>query len=300
MEPTVAIILLNYNGEKDTIECLNSLKKIDYKNYFIIIVDNHSNQESIETLRNSKSTFAFQLLESKTNNGFAAGNNIGIRAALEQRADYIVLLNNDTLVEKDFLSKLLKPFEEDKDCGVTTSTIYYEENRKKIWCAGGEFNPRTFKVTLIGYGKKRDCVTDKIKEITFATGCCMCIKREVFEQVGCLNEKYFMYEEDSEFCYRVIYAGWKLYYAPEAVIYHKISASTGGKAEKASALTQYYMVRNKMIFIREYAKGFNKLRSYIYNITMYIYYCFKGYMDLKFVIKGIGDFLAGIRGKRDE
>ena len=125
----------------------------------------------------------------------------------------------------------------------------------------------------------------------------MCIKSELLQSIGFLDEQFFLYEEDTEFCYRVIQSGWKIYYAPQSIVYHKVSSSTGG-GEKASPLTQYYMVRNKMIFISEYARGVNRIRAYMHSLAMYGYYCLKGYMDIRYVGWGLWDFRAGIKGKR--
>ena len=297
MGALAVIILLNYNGEKDTIECLNSLKRLTYDNYLVLVVDNHSSNQSVQALRDCQVELGFEMLEADENNGFSAGNNIGIKFALEHQADYIVLLNNDTLVEPDFLERLLEPFEVCDRCGLTTSTIYYEDDRKKVWCAGGEFNQNTFKVTMLGNGNTEYHVPAAIKEVTFSTGCCMCIKAELLQSIGFLDEHFFLYEEDTEFCYRVIQSGWKIYYAPQSIVYHKVSSSTGG-GEKASPLTQYYMVRNKMIFISEYARGVNRIRAYMHSLAMYGYYCLKGYMDIRYVGWGLWDFRAGIKGKR--
>lgn len=296
MGALAVIILLNYNGEKDTIECLNSLKRITYENYLVLVIDNHSSNQSVQALRDCQADLGFEMLEANENNGFSAGNNIGIKFALEHQADYIVLLNNDTLVEPDFLEKLLEPFQICDRCGLTTGTIYYENDRKRVWCAGGEFNQKTFKVTMLGNGNTEYHIPTAIKEVSFSTGCCMCIKAELLESIGFLDERFFLYEEDTEFCYRVIQSGWKIYYAPQSIVYHKVSSSTGG-GKKASPLTQYYMVRNKMIFISEYARGLKRIRAYMHSLAMYGYYCLKGYMDIRYAGRGIWDFRAGIKGK---
>lgn len=110
MGALAVIILLNYNGEKDTIECLNSLKRITYENYLVLVVDNHSSNQSVQALRDCQADLGFEMLEANENNGFSAGNNIGIKFALEHQADYIVLLNNDTLVEPDFLENCWSHF----------------------------------------------------------------------------------------------------------------------------------------------------------------------------------------------
>lgn len=296
MSPLVAIILLNYNGEEDTIQCLKSLQKIQYDNYCLIVVDNHSEEPSIAALKRAQEKIYFELIESKENRGFSAGNNIGIVRALEKKAEYMLLLNNDTIVCPDFLNKLIQAFGEYPHCGISTGTIYYEYDRNKVWYAGGRFNPKTFKAEMLGYGMKAYDLASDMEEVTFATGCCMCIRAQMLKEIGMLNEKFFLYEEDSEYCFRAQEKGWKIYYVPQAVIYHKVSASTG-KGRKASPTTQYYMVRNRYIFIKENAKKCYRKRAYLYSLTMYIYYCMKGYMSIRYVSMGIWDFIKGISGK---
>ncbi len=298
MEPLAAIILVNYNGEKDTIECLESLSHVAYKNFFTIVVDNASSEHSVEVLRKCQGKYSFELYESENNMGFSAGNNIGIRTALAKGAEFVILLNNDTIVEPDFLTKLIRVFQADERCGLSTGTIYYESNRRKIWYAGGIFNSGNFKTVMRGYGKEDYSFPSAPECISFASGCCMCIKAEAVQSIGYLDETFFMYEEDTEFCFRLLANGWKIYYEPRAVIYHKVSASTGC-SEKASPLTQYYMVRNRYKFIRARAEGLNKVRAYFYSFAMYSFYCLKGYMDWKYVFLGLWDFSKGIQGKSD-
>lgn len=298
MNPLVAVILVNYNGEKDTIKCLESLQQLSYSDYMIIVVDNNSNISSKKILREVQSRLCFKLIESEVNGGFAAGNNLGIVYALEKNAEYIVLLNNDTVVEKDFLEKLIEVGQNDPACGICTGTIYYEDERNKVWCAGGSFNPKTFKAELTGAGQKDYVRPSEAQEITFACGCCMCIKAELLKKDGLLAEDFFMYEEDVEFCYRVRKAGWKIYYAPSAVIYHKVSASTGGM-KKPSALTQYYTVRNRFLFIRSSAMGIWRYVSYGYSLAMYTYYCMIRYFDLKYLGIALRDFKRNVWGKSD-
>lgn len=297
-EKLVAIILVNYNGTRDTLTCLESLKNISYENYYVIVVDNYSKKNEIDLLKKSQSLFGFEMLTAESNRGFSAGNNLGIQKALEKGAEYILLLNNDTVVHVDFLKNLLRAFDEDEKCGIATGTIYFENDRKKVWCAGGKFNDRTFKASMLGYGKRDYKVPNSIKDISFATGCCMCIKSNVVREIGMLDEDFFLYEEDTEFCFRARKNGWKIKYSPESVIYHKVSASTGG-GEKASPITQYYMVRNKFLFIKRYADNGTKVKAYVHSLAMYGYYCVKGYMGLFYVYKGFKDFLKNVKGKVD-
>ena len=253
----VAIIILNYKNSKDTIECVESLEKIKYKNFEIIIVDNDSRDESIKTLR-SYFKDKYIVLESNKNGGFAYGNNVGIKYALDNGADYILLINNDTTVEKNFLDVLVETAEKDKNIGITTGLIMNYYDRNKIWYNGGEIDWNKF----YGYHlneRGNFSTVEEIKEITFATGCLMLIKKEVFETVGLLPEEYFMYYEDVDFCVMVKNNGYKIIYNSKSKIYHKVSASSG---EEESPFAIEWNTRNRMKFYKKYKDlGSNKIKG---------------------------------------
>lgn len=243
----VAIVILNYKNSKDTIECVESLERISYKNFEIVIVDNDSRDGSIELLKNQFKDKHI-ILDSKKNGGFAYGNNVGIKYALKNGADYILLINNDTTVEENFLDVLVETAEKDKNIGISTGLImnYYDKN--KVWYNGGEIDWNKF----YGYhlNERGNLSTlEEEKEITFATGCLMLIRKEVFETIGLLPEEYFMYYEDVDFCAMVKNKGYKIIYNSKSKIYHKISASSG---EEESPFAIEWNTRNRMKFYRKY------------------------------------------------
>ena len=133
---------------------------------------------------------------------------------------------------------------------------------------------------------------EKAVEVTFASGCCMCIPSAVVRNVGLLDESYFLYEEDVDYCFRLRQKEIKIYYVPKAIIYHKVSSSTS-KTRKMSGTTQYYMIRNKYFFIKKYYKGCRKIIPYIHSFMMYTYYCLRYGMEVKYIVWGICDFLQG-------
>ena len=225
-EPFVAIILLNYCNYKDTIACVETLKKIEYSNYLIIIVDNHSPNESLEKLNELKDS-QIRIVDSGKNGGFAYGNNIGIQCALENGSDYVLLINNDTLVEPDFLSKLVDNGVYKANGDIISCRIMYNFDRNKVWYAGGEIDWNNLRATHLGINEKTD-LNDKMREISFVSGCCMLISRSCIERVGMLPEEYFMYYEDMDYCQHAKEEGAKLIYVPSSVIYHCVSASGGG------------------------------------------------------------------------
>lgn len=271
----VSIILLNYKGYQDTKECINSLKEIDYKNFNIIVVDNESGDGSLEKLQKDfVSTAGVELyfIPSGKNGGFAYGNNIGIKYALENGSDYVVLLNNDTLVEKDFLNILVEEAENHKDAGVVTGKILYESKRDSVWFGGGEINWNRF------YGFHSHYEDERY--ITFSTGCLMLIRKEALQKVGLLPEEYFMYYEDVDFCAMLQDAGFKIYYTPRSIIYHKVSASTGGEE---SPFAVYLNTKNRLRFMNKYKNkpGYHKGKAFFYLTRVPIL--------MKYIVKGRGD-----------
>ncbi|QQG41083.1 MAG: glycosyltransferase family 2 protein [Candidatus Levyibacteriota bacterium] len=257
----VSIVIVNFNGKKDTFQCIESVEKLqpaswraNYK-LQIIVVDNGSEEEfkkdEITVLRNEK------------NLGFSGGNNVGIRYALGNGADYVMLLNNDTIVNQHLVEELLKVANLDKRIGVVVPKIYFakghefhrerykeEERGKVIWYAGGVIDWNNVVGIHRGVDKVDHGQYDKVEKTDFATGCCMLIKKEVFEHVGLFDEKYFLYYEDADFSMRAIRGEYKIVYMPKAFLWHINAGSTGGSG---SALQDYYTTRNRMLFGMRYA-----------------------------------------------
>ena len=288
----VAVILVNFNGVNDTVECIKSLSVIKDVEKEIIVVDNHSTDNSVEVLKAVQNKYAFTLLETDENNGFSAGNNIGITYAKNKNADYFLLLNNDTVVKADFLHYLLAGFEFDEKCGLTTGRILYHSMPNTIWYAGGSMNKKIGRTEHFHYGEK-DCTTDLTPQsVTFASGCCMCLSKKLVDNVGFFNEDFFLYEEDVEYCCRIMNAGFLMMYIPSAIIYHKVSASTG----QGSLMSQYYTIRNKYSLIRENF-GANKISAYSYNTLQMLFRCIKKEMSFKCYRAAVRAFWNKEKGK---
>lgn len=296
----VAIVLVNYNGANDTIDCVKSLQKLTYTNYKIIIVDNKSSDDSAEKLAQFSDAEDIVFLRADKNNGFSAGNNIGIQYALNKlHSDYIWLLNNDTVVEPTALSALIEGFKDPKNSNIaiTTAKTYYFKNKTMLWYAGGSISSRTARTEHWSYGAiegDKNLSKEKSKVVTFVSGCCMLIKREVFDRVGTLDEDYFLYEEDADYCLKVLAAGYQMLYCPRAIIYHKVNASTG----KSTGLIQYYSVRNKYWLIKNNYKGLNKFTALTYSTLQMLVRCMKHELDLKYYFKGLNDYRKGKWGKQ--
>ncbi len=269
----IAIVIINYNGEKDTIECLDSLEKIKRNKFTLstIVVDNYP-KNPIKISEEKYSLINLKLIFNKENLGFSGGNNVGIKYALDDGVDYILLLNNDTTVDDDFLTNLFEFLEKEKLSGIAAPKIYFSKGRefhkeryrkedlgKVIWYAGGLIDFRNVIGRHVGVDEVDRGQYNSPRETGFASGCCMLIKKEVFEKIGFLNEKYFLYYEDSEFCLRAKKAGFKVFFAPKSVIWHKNAGSAGGSG---SDLQDYYITRNRLLFGTSYAPLRSKIALY--------------------------------------
>ncbi|MBU3191210.1 glycosyltransferase family 2 protein [Clostridium bowmanii] len=294
LEPLIYIILLNYNGYKDTIECVRSIEKINYENYKLVIVDNNSKDGSEEIFK--KKLQKYKIIQTNCNKGFAGGNNIGIKYAVYEGAQYVLLLNNDTLVEAEFLTNLMDETlkEEDKP-GISIGKIYYNSGIKKIWYAGGGINYLKGESFQIGCGETDDGKYDRKKNVDFATGCMMLINKEVIEKVGYLSEDYFLYYEDTDYCMKVSKAGYKILYCPKSVIYHKVSASTVALSE----IYQFYMCRNRYLFIKRNFKDKYRVIATIYTNIYMVHCIFNGRYNFKNVIKAIKSYHF-FKGKNEQ
>jgi len=215
--PRVAIIVLNYNGLADTSECLRSVGRIDYPTVRVLVVDNHSADDSVAHLR--KEFPHLEILEREANGGFAAGSNTGIRRALTDNIDYVWLLNNDTVVAPDALRHLVTTAEEDASVGVVGCQIYDMTHRTSLRVWGGG------RISLAsGWGGHLRHRVEP-ERLGYLTAASMLIRAQALRQVGLFDEGFFMYCEDIDLCFRLRRGGWKLAVAENAVIYHKEGAS---------------------------------------------------------------------------
>lgn len=243
--PSVAIIIVNWNRKEDTLACLESLSRITYPNARVIVVDNGSSDGSAQAVRG---LFGRAMVIALPQNlRFAGGNNIGLREVLARGDDYALLLNNDTLVEPDFLDHLITAAESDPKIGLAGPKILYCDRPGVIWFAGGVLKASWGYVRHYGLRRPDNGRFDQPKKVSFLTGCCLLIRREVLETVGLLDEGYYLYSEDADYCLRARRAGFELYYEPQARIFHKVSASTGG-AYNLRKWVQRYRSLARLVF----------------------------------------------------
>jgi GT2 family glycosyltransferase len=225
-EPVVFIILVSWNGREVALDCLESLRGIDYRNHVVVFVDNASSDGTADAVR--KRFPQTVIIENDSNRRFAGGNNTGIRYAMEAGARHILLLNNDTIVHREFLSRLVKRVDADDATGAVVPKIYYHDAPERIWYAGGEISFWTGTMKHRGIRETDIGQYDTACSTGYATGCCMLVPAEVVRRVGLLDESYFMYTEDADWSLRIRRNGYTIMYEPEATVWHRLSVSAGG------------------------------------------------------------------------
>lgn len=291
-DPSVAIILVNWNGYAFTVDCLESLRKIDFPDFKIILVDNASQNNEGALL---KSKFPeIDLIENDTNLGFAGGNNVGIRKALDDGYSHVMLLNNDTVVEPDFLGEMLRKFSQNPNLGVVQPLICFLHDRMKIWSAGGKWNQFLCRAITRGDRKNLEEYEARDGSLDWATGCCMLMARSSLLDVGLLNESYFTYFEDVDWSLRFKKKGYDIELASQAVIYHEAGASSKKKHSEGtlSATVFYYHVRNQFFLVRSESQGLQIILAGSYHLARFVlwmgYFCARGrFQKLKAVARGI-------------
>lgn len=259
----VFIVILTYKGDSDTKELLVSLGKLKTGIYdlHVLVVDNYPDLPIKLNIPDYKD-LKLKIIYNKENLGFAKGANVGIDHSLKNGADFVIILNNDTLVDPMFVIELIKVARDSDRIGVVVPKIYfakgfefhkdrYKENEfgKVIWYAGGAIDWKN----VIGNHRGLDEVDkgqfDEDGETQMATGCCFLVKKEVLEKVGLYDDRYFLYFEDADFSERVKKAGYKIMYEPKAIVWHKNAQST----EAGSNLQTYFQTRNRLLFGLSYA-----------------------------------------------
>ena len=298
----VYAILVNWNGKKDTLECIKSIEKLNLKNvdFHLVIVDNDSSDDSVMAFgKLGLKKLDLKVIQNSKNLGFTGGNNVGIRFAIDQRAEYILVLNNDTVVDSDLVKNFLKVFKKDEKVGVATGKIYFykgyefhkerykkEELGKVIWSAGGDIDWKNVYGTNHGVDAIDEGQFEKEGETDFATGACSMFRVSALIESGIYDERYFAYLEDLELSQRIKKKGWKVFYVPKAILWHKVSQSSkiGGE------LNDYFTTRNRMLFGLTYAGARARLALVRESIRLLI----KGREWQK---RGIKDYYLGRFGR---
>lgn len=292
MNKSVYIVLVNYNGKEYLDEFMESLKGQTYSNYRVVFVDSASSDGSAEMFRERWPEC--KAILKKENVGFARGCNIGIEYARRKKADYVLLLNIDTVLEENLLEELVKHSEGKR---VVSPKIYSSRDRVDIWYGGGDLNYETGCHAQYHDERLESSDGTFCHEITFASGCCMLIPMSVINKVGNLDEKFFMYYDDDDLSFRFKKAEVEMRYIFSTSLWHKVGGSYAGKR---SILTEYYFTRNRLYLMRKHK---DVMQTSCHKIAKEIFeqkICKASENDKKYVpyvLRGIFDFYTGKLGK---
>lgn len=243
-------VVLNWNLQDDTMECVDSLLASSYSRLHIVVVDNGSDDGSGPALA-ARYGRQIDLILNRENLGFAAGMNIGIRHALGCGADSVLLLNNDTVIGTEAIEHLLQVSESDAAIGVLGPAVYFYDEPDRFWRLGAVHNQWSPLPIEIGRGEMDQGQFAAPFEVDYVTGCAMWIRAELLRQVGLLDEGYYMYYEDADFCRRAHNAGYRIVVTPQAHVWHKVSRS----AERKAANSHYHRTRYRIRFYRMHRPG---------------------------------------------
>ncbi|SDO29099.1 hypothetical protein SAMN04487900_11440 [Prevotella communis] len=257
MEIIVSIITINYNGVNDTCELIDSLPLED-KSIEVIVVDNASNEDEATIIANRYPQV--KVIRSEINQGFAGGNNLGIKAA---RGKYLFFINNDAILKPQTsdLSHLISRFETDAMIGMVCPKICFAWGDNPIQFAGyTPLSRYTMRNRSIGFGDSDKGQYDNAHPTPYAHGAAMMVKREALEKVGLMPECYFLYYEELDWSMMFTRAGYSIWYEPACTIYHKESQATG----QNSPLKTYYLTHNRLLFVKRNIQGLRRYITYTY------------------------------------
>jgi GT2 family glycosyltransferase len=303
-KPSVGIVIINWNSFSHTHACLNSLRRVTYSNFKSFVVDNGSNDGSELQLNQYHGDFA-NFIYNEKNIGFTGGNNVGIKEVLNLGFDYVMLLNNDTEVEPDFLTHLIDKIEGDSKIGAIQPKFYFLNNKARLWNAGGSFLPIFGITNTIGYNQIDHPKFNKAGKVDWITGCGFLVSSKVVKEVGMLNEKFFIYYEDVDWSFRIRNAGYYLAYEPKSIVYHEAGmsnkAKVKGKEGFVTPFVHYLRGRNQVWLLRKHTSWFYVPTVVFYMICRYFLFILyfilrKRPKKLTFVLKGLkeGIFEKGL------
>lgn len=300
----INIIIVNYNNYFDTIECIESLlKSVTKLRYTIIVVDNKSTNDSVERILEYCDDENVTLVQSSENNGYCAGNNIGIKYSLENfDTKYIWILNPDTIVDDSCMQKLFDYAELKNDLGILgCKLVYYPDVEVLQALGGGKFGLQRSGLLAPSKHLYHLCPSDILLpsevNLDLIIGASMFIPRTIFEICGLMEESFFLYSDENEFCLRVLQHGYKHYAISNAVVYHK----EGWRQKDQKLMTIYYVKRNSLYMTKKLFPSYLRRNLFFsfFSKTLFMYVIKRQWIALRLYLKGIVDFKKGITGKVD-
>jgi GT2 family glycosyltransferase len=243
--PAVSIVVLNWNGAADTIACLEALRRLRYPDCRIVVVDNASTDDSVAALRAEAAQTSFELIEAGSNLGYAGGNNLGIRHALDDGADFVLVLNNDTTVDPMLLDELVAAANRYPGAGCFGPWIYYMHEPERLWFTRSEWVPADSAFSAPGKGRLGTELPAEPASTGYVCGAALFFRADVARRIGLFDERFFLVYEDSDWCFRARRTGFECVVVPTARVWHKVGTSFGSEA---SPLRTYFSVRNKLLW----------------------------------------------------
>lgn len=293
--PSLAVVLINYNNEEDTVQCLDSIAEQSYDDFITIVVDNGSADKSFEYVRERHSWPTY--LRNDENQGFTGGNNPGIEHALDLDASFILLLNNDTEVSPTFLEELVGAAKDLPDSAGIIGPKIHTYGSEELWAAGAEMNE------LTGASRHRsgdETQYEEREKVDYVVGAAILARAEVFEEIGLLDDDFFIYYEEAELCYRARANGWGVWYVPVSGVYHKENNDF-----THSRFRDYYFSRNRWLFIQKTQPFSRRATFYVFFLvrwfllqTLYLLFVQRAADAAEATVRGTVDALLGRTGKR--
>jgi GT2 family glycosyltransferase len=277
----VGCVIVNWNGWRETLACLDALRCVDYQKLLTVVVDNGSTDDSVERIQSAYPRIC--IVKTDKNLGFSGGNNAGIREVMRHDAEYVWLLNNDTQPKPFALRELVHTAESDDRLGAVGSVLHYTSDPERIQAWGGGW------ISLwTGYSSQATERPSPSRRLDFLTAASMLVRREALEDVGLLDDRFFLYWEDAELCFRLRREGWQLGVAPEAIVLHNVNASTGKSTTLIDRCYTYSAIR----FLSQYSHV-PQLASFVFLSRRLLHRALSG------KVKAMGSVLQGVTDYRN-
>ena len=298
--PMVCTVVLSWNRREDTLECLRSLSRITDPETSLVLVDNGSSDGTGEAVKEEFP--GIELMETGENLGYAGGNNVGIRRALELGADYVLILNNDTIVAPEFLREMLAVASRSERIGFVSPKIYFQDPPDLLWFAGARFSAWCGYGRMTGYRERDRGQYDQIREIDRPCGCAVLVSRRLCEEAGLMDPSLFLYVDEIEWMLRAKKKGFKAFFAPKAVVWHKVSATVGHENHPDAF---YYGVRNTLYALNTHEPASSALHGCLRNLligTTFLFSTFNlgsgAWEGIRATWEGVRDYKRSEMGKR--
>jgi len=262
--PKVLVIILNWNGTEDTLRCLESLRRVEYDNFEVLVIDNDSVPGSADPIKREFPEVT--LIRNEQNLGYSGGNNVGLRYARDTDSEYVLILNNDTTVDPQFLNELVKVAETDPRIAVLGGKVIQLEKPDKLWAVYGAVNFCQQLVKVWGHNKPISQFSSR-KDVDFVVGCGMMLSMDAFVDVGEFDERFFAYHDEVDWCKRARDMRYRVVYVPDALMWHKGCASTGGFQDYYNPALRYLPARNSVLYVKKHARPHEWLKFVVNQVV---------------------------------